>query len=196
MRQAAGMEPNERAEKLLKAAADHSRSSTAAYDELLAQVSARAEAARCLGKLDVGALAAWKRLRCDTPWMARLMSTSDSEVRQQTGLALTAARNEDVDVPTAANAARAALKPLHGMRGGGDALASAVCLAIAPERLAVYDRRARKGLTQVELYLTEGVGRYGRYMCLLEQCRSELAEQGHAWSARQLDLALYYLGGQ
>jgi hypothetical protein len=85
------------------------------------------------------------------------------------------------------------LTPLPGL-AHGDALASAVCFAAAPHRLAVYDKRADRGLSRVGLPLDRRPGRYGRYLQLLEQCRTELAERGHSWSARQVDLALYQLG--
>lgn len=78
----------------------------------------------------------------------------------------------------------------------GDALPSALILAAAPDRMAVYDRRARKGLAKVCLPLRDGPGRYRRYMDLVEQCRVELAEQGAGiHTARDVDLALYWLGG-
>jgi len=66
--------------------------------------------------------------------------------------------------------------------------------AVAPHRLAVYDTRAHRGLTRLGLALDDRPGRYGRYLLLLEQCRRELAGQGHEWSARDVDLALYQLG--
>jgi len=61
--------------------------------------------------------------------------------------------------------------------------------------LAVYDSRAHRGLSRLSLQLNHRPGRYGRYMALLEQCRQELAASGQAWSAREVDLALYQLGG-
>ena len=92
-------------------------------------------------------------------------------------------------------AAKTALSMVPGMRTG-DAFPSALILAAAPDRMAVYDRRARKGLAMVCLPLRDGPGRYRRYMDLLEQCRIELAEQGAGiWTAREVDLALYWLGG-
>jgi len=117
----------------------------------------------------------------------------DKEVRLYTGRAVAAARDESKSVPEAARAARSALTALPGL-GQGDALASAVCFAAAPQRLAVYDRRAHRGLRELDLHLDDRRGRYARYMQLVEQCREELAEQGRTWSARQVDLALYWLG--
>jgi hypothetical protein len=184
------MEPEQRVQQFLPFA-DRDRFS--AYDEVVEQVSARAAEAGSLGKLDLGALTAWKRLRADTPWMSKLMDTPDSEVRRHTHQAFVAARDESKTVPEAAAAARSALSPLPGFTRG-DALASAVCFAVAPHRLAVYDTRAHRGLSRLGLELDDRPGRYGRYLLLLEQCRRELAGQGHEWSARDVDLALYQLG--
>ena len=60
--------------------------------------------------------------------------------------------------------------------------------------MAVYDRRAHAGLVKLGLKLDNGPGRYKRYMGLLEECRSEQLGEGVWWTARQVDLALYWLG--
>jgi hypothetical protein len=126
--------------------------------------------------------------------MGKLMSRPDHEVRQHTARAVIAARDESKPVPQAAAAARSALTPLPGF-AHGDAIASAVCFVAAPLRLAVYDRRAHRGLRRLDLSLKNRPGRYGHYLLLIEQCRKELADKGHAWTARQVDVALYQLGG-
>jgi hypothetical protein len=188
------MDPHDRVHRLAAAAAQYAAEVSGYYDDVVDQVIARVDDSGSLGKLDLGALSAWKRLRADTPWMARLMSRSDREVREHTQRAVAAARDTAVTASQAAAAARTALTPLPGFTTG-DALASVVCFVAAPKRLAVYDRRAHEGLGRVGLELDNLPGRYGRYLTLIEQCRSELADHGHAWSARQVDLALYQLGG-
>ena len=76
-------------------------------------------------------------------------------------------------------------------------MASASLTRAAPTRLAVYDKRARSGLRKVELELTDDAPLfYARYMMLIEQCRAEGAEAGNRWSARDVDLALWILGGK
>lgn len=187
------MEAGERATRLTEAAGEYAALVRPAYDEVVEQVVARAEAAGDLGKVDLAALTAWKRLRADTPWMARLMGTADEEVRRHTRRALASARDERLSVPEAARAARSALTPLPGFVHG-DALASAVCFAAAPHRLAVYDRRAHRALGRIGLLLGGRPGRYGRYLELIEQCRRELADHGSIWSAREVDQALYQIG--
>lgn len=163
------------------------------YDEVVNEVAARAAAEGSMGKLDLGALAAWKRLQANTRWMSTLMATPDTEVRVHTARAVTAARDEKTAVATAAAAARSALSPLPGM-GRGDAFASAVCFAAAPHRFAVYDRWARSALLQLGFVLDNRPGRYGRYIALIEQCRDDLRGRAHDWSARDVDLALFKLG--
>ena len=77
----------------------------------------------------------------------------------------------------------------------GTALASAVLTAVCPARLAVYDKRARRGLRDVEPELADDAPRfYATYLTLIEQCRSEALQDGHRWSAHDVDLALYILG--
>jgi hypothetical protein len=187
------VEPKERVEALIAGASAYYAEVSDAYDEVVEQVAARVAEAGCLGKLDLGALTAWKRLRADTPWMGKLMSCPDREVRLHTERAVIAARDETKPVPGAAAAARTALTVLPGF-AHGDAIASAVCFVAAPLRLAIYDRRAHYGLHQLDLALDNQPGRYGRYLLLIEQCRQELADQGHVWTARQVDVALYQLG--
>lgn len=77
----------------------------------------------------------------------------------------------------------------------GDALASALLLAAAPSRMAVYDRRAQAALAALGLQLSAAPGRYGRYMALVESLREELsAARAADWTARDVDLALFALG--
>lgn len=123
-----------------------------------------------------------------------LLGLPDAEVRAVTGRAVAAARCGDAS--EAVGIAREHLRPLAGF-GHGTALASALLTAASPDRLAVYDNRARKGLQKVELELSDAPPHfYARYMRLIEQCCAEAADAGWRWSARELDLALYVLGKQ
>lgn len=165
------------------------------YDEVLTEVSQRAQLTQSIGKTDIGALLIWKRLRADTPWATKLMNTPDAEVRTATSKAYHAVNDLSVPVPQAAAAGRSELSVLSGFKSG-DALASALLLAAAPNRLAIYDRRALSGLKSLGLSLSSSRGRYGRYMELVESLRSLARRQGEPWLARDVDLALYWLGGQ
>lgn len=163
------------------------------YDETLHDVIARVAAAGSLGKSDLAALLLWKRIRVGA-WAAKLLRMADTDVREITRKAVDAARNPEANVPDAARLARRALTGLPGA-GIGDAFASAVILAAAPERMAIYDYHAHLGLWRIGLRLDEKPGLYARYMELVEQCRAELHEHGYGeWTAREIDLALFTHG--
>jgi hypothetical protein len=188
------MQPKERVAYLEKGATEVRGTISPHYDDVFREVHQRIAAADNAGKSDIAMLTFWKRLRADTPWVQKLLRMPDSDVRQVTGRAVAAARQGDLI--TAAGNAREMLRPLPGF-GHGTALASALLTAAFPTRLAVYDKRARKGLRKVGLELAdEPPFFYARYMKLIEQCRAEAADEGHRWSARDVDLALYMLGGQ
>jgi hypothetical protein len=169
-------------------------STSPAYDEVLTEVGGRIRATGSIGKADIGALLFWKRLRADTTWVRNLMATGERDVRAATKKAVSAVNDLSLPVPTAASAGRAALSPLPGFESG-DALASALLLAAAPERMAVYDRRAQAGLETLGFALSAAPGRYARYMELVEGLRSMANRRGQTWSARDVDVALYWLGG-
>lgn len=166
-----------------------------AYDEVLIEVSGRIRDSGSIGKADIGALLFWKRLRADTRWVRDLMVMGENEVRQISTKAVIAVNDSSLDVAVAAAQGRSALSPLPGF-GRGDALASTLLTAAAPKRMAVYDRRAQKGLEMLGLPLSAARGRYGRYMRIVEDLSSTAKQYGHNWSAREVDLALYWLGGQ
>lgn len=182
-------------DKLDRLCAARSEVNSQVYDELLYEVAARVESNGSIGKADVGALLFWKRLQANTPWAGRLQLMPEVRVRAVTAVAVEAVRDTSVVTSEAARRGRAALSPLPGF-AKGDALASALLLAAAPGRMAVYDRRAQAALDILELPLTSASGRYGRYMALVEELRGEAsARSGTPWIARDVDLALYWLGG-
>jgi hypothetical protein len=182
-------------EDLIKAYASYRSSVKAEYDEVLNEAIARAEECGSLGKYDIGALVFWKRLRADTPWAAALLSRPDSEVRAVTAAAIMAVRDPILTPPEAARRGRAALTDLPGLRSG-DALASAILVAAAPDRMAIYDSRAHRALNALGVMLGKNPGRYGRYIDAVEELRTAVkASAGLEWTAREVDLALYWLGG-
>ncbi|OZF47269.1 hypothetical protein CH293_19950 [Rhodococcus sp. 14-2470-1b] len=166
---------------------------TDSYDEVLFDVVARVESARSVGKADIGALLFWKRLRADTPWAMALHNMRDSDVRVVTGAMYVAANDLAVDVPTAAGQARQALIGLPGCVSGG-ALPSALILAAAPDRMAIYDKRALKALGILGIALDTSDGWYRGYMQTVETVRAEVRGRGKDWSARDVDKALFQLG--
>ncbi|WP_411373294.1 hypothetical protein ACLH0K_08945 [Arthrobacter sp. MPF02] len=182
-------------EVLLRAHEDFRSAAAPAYDEVFTEVSERVRASTSVGKADIGALLFWKRLRADTRWVRDLMAMRDVDVRLVTTKAVAAVNDTSKGVPEAASAGRAALSTLPGL-ARGDALASALLTAAAPEHMAVYDRRAQKGLEALGLSLSAARGRYGRYMQIVGDLSSAAKQYGYNWSAREVDLALYWLGGQ
>ena len=177
----------------LIAAYDAKHSEASHYDEVLDEVVGRCIETGSLGKLDIGALVFWKRLRADTPWAESLLDESEAHVREVTARAVACARDESLSVPEAARQARSKLVGLPGLTTG-DAVASALIVAAAPDRMAVYDKNAHAGLRELGLELSDASGRYGRYMGLIEQLRAEVNATGRSWRARDVDLALYWLG--
>ncbi|GAA2638737.1 hypothetical protein [Streptomyces axinellae] len=162
------------------------------YDETLQQVTQRARDSGNIGKADIGALLMWKRLRADTPWAADLLALADADVRRATAAATTAARDTTLSRSSAAQAGRAALASLPGFRTG-DALASAVLTAAAPDRMAVYDRRAHSGLRTLGITLSHAPGRYSRYIETIDQLLADAPAPIRNWTARDIDTALYWI---
>lgn len=162
------------------------------YDEVLREVSTRARAEESLGKADVGALVLWKRITAQSPWVTRLLLTPEDEVRKITGAAYEAANDPCVVVPVAGQAARAALWDLPGMQGTG-ALASAVLVALAPTRMAVWDRRVRTSLESLGCRPRFGEGFYGRYLTTLLDLSATMgaSPDGEPFTPRDVDVALF-----
>jgi hypothetical protein len=181
-------------ERLVEARSEYGKAVSPAYDEVLWDVVHRVVETKSIGKADIGALLFWKRLRADTPWVARLHALADDEVRASTALAVDAVRDDRLALSEAARKGRRALAILPGF-ASGDALASALLLSAAPNRMAVYDRRAQRGLERLGLQLAVSPGRYGRYMELVETLVADVATMGKAWIPRDVDVALYWLGG-
>ena len=187
------MTPEQRCTALAEALKQYRETARPEYDETLHEIIGRVATAGSLGKTDLGALFFWKRIPTGA-WAEELLCMSDSEVRRITAAAVTAARDQQLTVPQAARRARQALLDLPGAKTG-DPFASAVILAAAPDRMAVYDYRAHLGLWLVGLRLADGSRLYYRYMELIEHCRAELATHGHGnWTAREVDLALFTTG--
>lgn len=164
------------------------------YDEVLNNVAQRTEHTGSLGKTDIAALVVWKRLSAQTRWVTDLMSLPDTHVRAVTERAVTAVRDTTLTRSDAARTGRDIIAELPGFRTG-DALASAVLTAAAPQRMAVYDRRVQHALDTLRLPLTPTPGRYGRYLQLLDELLHHGAARADGWSARDIDTALYWTGG-
>jgi len=163
------------------------------YDEVLEDVIRAVETTGSVGKADIGALVLWKRISASTRWASALLAKPDTEVRRVTTEVVALARDPAAPASEAASAALARLAGLPGFKARG-ALASAVLLAAAPDRMAIYDRRARAGLREIGLPMSGTKNVYRRYMETVEDLRRQLRLHGHEWTARDVDKALYWLG--
>lgn len=178
---------------LIPARADYLAGVSPHYDEVFHDVAQRTERAGSLGKTDIAALVVWKRLSAQTRWVSALMSLPDAQVRSVTERAVTAVRDTTVPRSEAARAGRGIIWELPGFRTG-DALASAILTAAAPQRMAVYDRRVQHALDTLGLTLTRTPGRYGRYLQLLDDLLHHGGAHADGWTARDIDTALYWTG--
>lgn len=160
------------------------------YDEIMLEVQDRAASAGSLGKSDIGALLLWKRLNLNTVWSRALNNTPDAEVRRLTGEAIAQARRTDLSIPDAAREARSLLVHLPGC-SNGHAVASTLLVAGAPDRMAVYDRRALKAVHTLGL---ERPDRYSRYMATICDLLELVNSSGRQWVPRDVDRALFMLG--
>ena len=168
-----------------------------AYDEVLRTVSARADSTGAIDKSDIGALVLWKRITAQAAWARDLMLTPNATVRASTGAAYELANDSSVSIPEAGQAARDALRELPGM-GGTAALASAVLLAVAPKRMAVWDRRVGIALKALGKHPQTGTGFYGRYLATnleLAQSMTDASISDRAFVPRDVDLALFRIAG-
>lgn len=165
------------------------------YDETLELVSARAAAVGSLSKADIGSLVLWKRISAQTKWAAQLQKTPDATVRTATGQAFRLANDQNLTIPDAGQAARVALRTLPGM---GPALASAVLLACAPSRMAVWDRRVKRALTHpsVNRAIPNKHWTYGEYLHVACDLAADMSAHLNftAVTPRHVDLALFHLG--
>lgn len=183
---------------LLQALAQHHREDPRGiYDETLHAVIARAKAEHSLGKADIGSLVLWKRVPAQTGWAKKFMLTPDREVREATHAAFAASNNSGLSIPDSGNAAREALRVLPGMTTRVS-IASAVLLALSPERMAVWDSRVRTALQAAGLYSDPRKGFYGEYLrttlCLADAMHEADPQKG-SFTPRDVDLALYAAAG-
>lgn len=178
---------------LLDARSAYRKAVSIHYDEVLHEVSARAISSGSIGKADIGALLVWKRLRADTPWASQLNVMADADVRVHTARAMKRVNDASLSLSDAAGAGRGALAQLPGFVSG-DALASALLLAMAPTRMAVYDRRADAALRALDVQLSSSPGRYRRFMQIVDDLVQARPDAAPSWIPRDVDIALFQLG--
>lgn len=104
--------------RLVAARRSLERAVSAAYDEVLVDVSERVSASGSIGKSDIGALVLWERIQANTKWAASLTSMPDTEVRAVTRQAVDAVRDLNVAMSEAAGQGRRLLAALAGFTTG------------------------------------------------------------------------------
>lgn len=160
------------------------------YDESFCESADRIATNGYATKLDIGGLAAWKRIRCDTPWVTKLQSLPQTTVTTATRKAflpgLTPARRLET--------LRSDLK--HGM-GGAFALGSALLTAWNQTEFAVTDRRTRAALRSLlrPVGCACDFGYYPTYVEHVAEIRNQMttARGDEVLSSRDIDKALYVL---
>ena len=184
----------DRVKKLLAAYKSYSNYADGSpYDEVFLDVQAGVERSGSMGKADIGALMLWKRLNLSTKWARALNNMADREVREITGEAIKLARDPLAPITDAARQGRQALVGLPGCRNG-HAVASTILTAGAPTRMAVYDVRAIRALGDLACPLSKR--RYGDYMEAVVELMEEVNRTGVNWCPRDVDKALFMLGGR
>jgi hypothetical protein len=135
----------------------------------------------------------WKRLNLSTQWTRDLNDMPDRYVREITSAAIQLARNTALAIPDAAREARVKLLALPGCRSG-QAIASTILTAGAPDRMAVYDDRAVQGLKQLGCAAPQG--KYSTYMSVVCTLLDAIhSERDVNWRPRDIDKALFMIGG-
>jgi len=157
-------------------------------DDAFEEVSTRIATHGFATKLDIGGLAAWKRLRCDTKWARRLQLLPQATVQTATAAAFASGL-------TAAQRGERLRKGLtHGM-GGTFALGSAILTAWNPAEFAITDRRARAKFSGLLKPLGCGcnLGRDAVYLEHVVALRDRLNtnQPPRRFSTRDVDKALF-----
>jgi hypothetical protein len=135
------------------------------------------------------------RLHADTPRVPRLMTLKDTEVRDVTEGAGRPVNDDPLSVPDAASARPGCADAAAWLRDGGrtsvrspagsSTQAHGRVRQTCPSRIKDFGAYALSGARP---------GRYKRYMALVEGLRLIAERNGHAWTARDVDVALYWRG--
>ena len=158
------------------------------YDDAFEEAGARMKVAGHATKLDIGGLACWRRIRCDTKWARRLQATPQSTVVASTRSALGAGLTPEQRVA----ALRGELK--HGM-GGSFALGSAILAAWNSNDFAVTDRWVLVTLRAAGCDCD--IDSYSIYLQHVIGIRDDLRQAFPSipFTARDVDKALYFAPG-
>ena len=157
------------------------------YDEVFIEVGTRMRTNEFISKVDISALAAWKRLNLNAKWMESLQETRDSDLIQESRSLL--AR----DLPARERIRRFWHSGIPGFSSGTFALASTVLAAWDPLNFGITDRRAREGMTELGCSCGSRINRYSTYLTHLQFIRDEMNSDSpdSTISCRNVDMMLF-----
>jgi len=170
-------------ERLLLGIDAYDRDGGLVYDEIFREVHDRIASNGDAGKIDIAAIAVWKR-SAQGAWTGPLLGRPEAEVRAATSQAFSA---EDD---------RAALGSLAVLPGyeRQEALPTALLCAYDPVRYAVMDRRALAALASLGLGVGRTRGMTLRYLAQVRELRDQLADVRPGTTARDVDKGLFMVG--
>jgi len=173
----------EGAKRLLEAIDVYDRDPGPLYDEVFLEVHDRIIESGSAGKIDIAALAVWKR-SAQGAWITGLLSRPEAQVRTSTAAAFAAP--DDIS----------ALRALSGLPGyaAQGALATTLLTAYDPNRYAVMDDRALLALDRLGTPVSRSRGVTLRYLSTVRALAEALRPRRPGTSPRDVDKGLYVLG--
>ncbi len=173
----------ENGRRLLAAVDSYDRDPGPVYDEVFLEVHDRIVRTGSAGKVDIAALAVWKR-SAQGAWISGLLNLPETHVRATTAAAFAAPDDES------------ALKALSGLPGYATQgpLATALLTAYDPSRYAVMDDRALIGLERLGIPVDRSWGVTLRYLLIVRAVAETLRLTRPEISPRDVDKGLYVLG--
>ena len=169
--------------RLLEAIEVYDRDTGPLYDEVFLEVHDRIAETGSAGKLDIAALAVWKR-SAQNAWVTGLLSLPETHVRATTAAAFAA--QDDLG-------ALRALGVLPGYAAQGP-LATAILTAYDPNRYAVMDDRALLALERLGISVSRSRGVTLRYLSAVRALVDTLQSRRPGVTPRDVDKGLYVLG--
>lgn len=157
------------------------------YDEVFSQVGGDLQTNGYIRKIDISALAAWKRLNLSTEWMSSLQKIADADLINRSRVLL----SEGLDLRE-----RITLfwkSGIPGFSNGTFAVASTVLSAWNPEIFGITDRRSRARLLELGCSCGSRINTYSRYLDHLHFIQDEMNSErtGVGYSCRDIDVMLF-----
>lgn len=156
------------------------------YDEILNQVGEEIRLRKYLTKIDISALAAWKRLDLSTKWMMNLQSMSDAVIKNLSRCIF------ESDLGKSDRILRTAASGIPGF-GGTFAVASTVLTAFDPLNFGITDRRSRESLRHLGCSCGNQLDKYSIFLEHVAFMRDRLSQDldGQIVTSRFVDQILF-----